>query len=86
MFRLRAAFTSAPANERSQQLLTAAGMPYSGRTLQESGIICTTLRIRPVAYRDRQVDIEVRTRDVWTLNRCLSFGRSGGENMSVWTS
>lgn len=70
------------------QLLFASGMLYSARTLQESERILRSTRylydarIRPVAYHDGQVDIEVRTRDVWTLNPGLSFGRSGGRNTS----
>jgi outer membrane protein assembly factor BamA len=34
--------------------------------------------IRPVAYSDGVVDIEVRTRDTWTLDPGLSFARAGG--------
>jgi outer membrane protein assembly factor BamA len=36
--------------------------------------------IVPVAYRGGVVDIEVRTRDTWTLQPGLSFSRSGGSN------
>jgi outer membrane protein assembly factor BamA len=36
--------------------------------------------IAPVAYDGRTVDLEVRTRDVWTLNPGVSFSRKGGEN------
>ena len=32
----------------------------------------------PVAWHDGQVDIEVSTRDVWTLNPGFAFGRHGG--------
>jgi hypothetical protein len=38
------------------------------------------VRLRPLAYHDGVVDIEVATRDTWTLNPGLSFGRSGGAN------
>ncbi len=34
--------------------------------------------IRPVAVHDGVVDIEVETRDTWTLNPGISAGRSGG--------
>ena len=34
----------------------------------------------PVAYDGHAVDLEVRTRDVWTLNPGVSFSRKGGEN------
>ena len=40
------------------------------------------VRIRPVAYQDGVVDIEVVTRDSWTLVPGLSAGRAGGENTS----
>jgi len=36
--------------------------------------------IRPIAYREGVVDVEVRTRDVWTLKAGVGFGRSGGAN------
>ncbi len=36
--------------------------------------------IVPVAYDGERVDLEVRTRDVWTLNPGISFSRKGGEN------
>jgi len=36
--------------------------------------------IEPVAYDGTTVDLEVRTRDVWTLNPGVSFSRKGGEN------
>jgi len=36
--------------------------------------------IVPTRYRDGVVDIEVRTRDVWTLKPTIVFSRQGGEN------
>jgi hypothetical protein len=36
--------------------------------------------IRPVAYHDGVVDIEVRTRDTWTLQLGVSASREGGSN------
>jgi outer membrane protein assembly factor BamA len=36
--------------------------------------------IVPIAYRDGVVDIEVRTRDTWTLEPGVSASRSGGTN------
>ena len=68
------------------QLLFAPGSRYSGHTLAESERILRSSRylydahIRPVAYHDGVVDIEVRSRDVWTLTPGFSFGRSGGRN------
>jgi hypothetical protein len=67
-------------------LLFKTGDRYSGRALEESERILRTTRylydarVRPVAWHDGKVDIEVRTRDVWTLNPGLSFGRRGGKN------
>lgn len=40
------------------------------------------VRIRPVAVRDGVVDIEIETRDTWTLYPTVSISRSGGENRS----
>ena len=37
-------------------------------------------KITPIAYDGETVDLEVRTKDVWTLNPGISFSRSGGEN------
>ena len=38
--------------------------------------------IRPVAYDGKTVDLEVRTRDTWTLNPGINFSRQGGANTS----
>jgi outer membrane protein assembly factor BamA len=38
--------------------------------------------IRPLAWHDGVVDLEVATRDTWTLNPNVSFSRSGGVNKS----
>ncbi len=40
------------------------------------------VHIRPIALRDGVVDIEVMTRDTWTLDPGFSAGRSGGANSS----
>jgi len=69
-------------------LLFKSGVRYRGRVLEESERILRTTRylydarVRPIAWHDGKVDIEVRTRDVWTLNPGVSFGRSGGKNTS----
>src|SRR5262249_30771455 len=47
----------------------------SGRTFHE-------VQILPIAYQDGVVDIEVRTRDSWTLEPGLSLGRAGGASSS----
>lgn len=70
------------------QLLFRSGEAYRGRLLEESERILRGTRylqeasIRPVAYHDGLVDIEVVTNDVWTLNPGVSFGREGGKNSS----
>ncbi|MGH8285642.1 MAG: hypothetical protein ACRETT_07735 [Steroidobacteraceae bacterium] len=70
------------------QLLFREGDPYSRRVLDESERVLRNLRylfdadIRPIRYYDNTVDVEVATRDVWTLNPGLSFKRRGGENAS----
>lgn len=71
-----------------QQLLFRSGDKYSQSTIDESERILRSARylydayIRAVAYRDGRVDIAVTTRDVWTLNPGLSFGRKGGQSTS----
>ena len=69
-----------------RQLLFKSGDRYSKRLMEESERMLRSARylydasIRPVAYHDGKVDVEVRTRDVWTLNPGISFGRHGGKN------
>lgn len=69
-----------------QQLLFRPGDLYSQRLLQESERILRSARylydasVRPIAWHDGVVDVAVTTRDVWTLNPGLSFGRHGGAN------
>lgn len=68
------------------QLLFEEGDPYNHRLVRETE---RNLRARgylydanivPVAWDGHAVDLEVRTRDVWTLNPGVSFSRKGGEN------
>jgi outer membrane protein assembly factor BamA len=40
------------------------------------------VQLRPVAYHEGVVDIEVQTRDSWTLDPGISVGRSGGASSS----
>jgi hypothetical protein len=69
-----------------RQLLFRSGEPLSRRAIEETERLLRTNRflydvtIRPVAYRDGVVDIEVVTRDTWTFQPGFSFGRAGGEN------
>lgn len=70
----------------SDQLLFEKGDLYNASTVAESARILRATRylrdasIRPVAYHDGVVDLEVTTQDVWTLNPGFSFGRHGGQN------
>jgi outer membrane protein assembly factor BamA len=71
-----------------KQLLFKSGDPYSQRELDESARILRSARyiydatVQPVAVHDGKVDVAVTTRDVWTLNPGLSFGRKGGKSTS----
>ena len=68
------------------QLLFAPGQPYVHRVVQETERILRAndylydAMIRPVAWDGHTVDLEVRTRDTWTLNPGINFSRQGGEN------
>jgi outer membrane protein assembly factor BamA len=65
-------------------LLFKSGQPVSQRVIDETERLIrqtTTVyevSIRPVALRDNVVDIEVHTRDTWTLQPGLRFRREGG--------
>jgi hypothetical protein len=69
-----------------EQLLFESGDLYSARLLEESERYLRGKRylydaeIRPTGYRSGLVDIDVRTRDVWTLQAGAGFSRAGGEN------
>jgi outer membrane protein assembly factor BamA len=68
------------------QLLFKSGEPYRDRLVRETERILRANSylydavIVPVAWDGHTVDLEVRTRDNWTLNPGINFGRSGGEN------
>jgi hemolysin activation/secretion protein len=70
------------------QLLFRSGDRYDGRQRRENERLIRSVRylydahITPVAWHDGVVDLEVVTRDVWTLNPGVSFGRQGGANSS----
>ena len=72
----------------SRQLLFRKGDRFSRHVLDESERVLRAdryfydARIEAVRYRDGVVDVRVTTRDVWTLNPGISFGRSGGQNTS----
>jgi hypothetical protein len=67
-------------------LLFETGDPYSRRVLDESERLLRATRylydaqIRPVRYVNNRVDVEVITRDVWTLTAGIGLSRSGGTN------
>jgi hypothetical protein len=69
-----------------RQLLFKSGERYSRRLLDESERILRAdgffydAWIQPIRYHDGKVDVEVTTRDVWTLNPGFNYGRSGGTN------
>jgi outer membrane protein assembly factor BamA len=68
------------------QLLFKSGDLFSQHALDESARLLRKNRylydaeIRPVRYQNGRVDVEVATRDVWTLNAGVGVGRSGGAN------
>jgi hypothetical protein len=70
------------------QLLFRSGDRYSRRVLDETARVLRELdfvrepTVRPVAYHDGIIDVEVITHDVWTLQPGLNFSRSGGANNS----
>jgi len=67
-------------------LLFKPGDPYRQRQVAESERILRDTaylydaRIRPGACADGRVDVVVDTRDVWSLEGGVGFGRSGGRN------
>ena len=69
-----------------EQLLFASGEPYRQRLIEETERLLRAndylydATIVPVAFDGRTVDLEVRTRDVWTLNPGVSFSREGGKS------
>jgi Omp85 superfamily domain len=71
-----------------RELLFRTGDSLSARLIEEternlaSLRILYSVRIRPIAWRDGVVDIEVETRDTWSLDVGASAGRSGGSNSS----
>lgn len=67
-------------------LLFKSGEPVSARLIEESERLLRGNRfiydvyIRPIAYHDGIVDIEVKTRDTWSLHPGFQFSRAGGAN------
>jgi outer membrane protein assembly factor BamA len=73
------------------QLLFAPGDVFSPELIAESARLLRTkdylydVDIRPVLRGDGKVDVEVKTRDVWTLQGGASFGRAGGKNSTSFS-
>ncbi len=67
-------------------LLFESGQPVSLRLIEETERLLRLkhylyeVAIRPVAYADGVVDIEVKTRDTWSLDLGVGVSRAGGEN------
>jgi hypothetical protein len=78
--------TRVPVIQRA--LLFKSGDKVSVNHIEETERVLRATRylydvnIRPIAYTDGVVDIEVRTRDTWTLDPAISISRSGGTNSS----
>src|SRR5260221_3986999 len=74
-----------------RQLLFKPGERVSVRLIEETERLMRSSRIFydvsivPVAYRDGVVDIEVKTRDTWTLEPGWSASRAGGVNKTGFT-
>jgi hypothetical protein len=67
-------------------LLFKPGDRFQRRVLEESERLLRSVpyfydaTVIPVGYHDGKVDVLVRTRDVWTFDPAISYGRSGGTN------
>jgi hypothetical protein len=72
--------------ERS--LLFKSGEPVSARVMEETERLLRSnsylydVQLRPVAVHDGVADVEVVTRDTWSLNIGANISRSGGTNSS----
>ncbi|HEU4350503.1 MAG TPA: hypothetical protein VFR66_01380 [Burkholderiales bacterium] len=67
-------------------LLFKSGDPVSVQVIEETERLLRAkhylyeVSIRPVAHRDGVADIEVKTRDTWSLDLSIGASREGGEN------
>ena len=74
-----------------RQLLFKPGDVFSPELIDESARLLRAndylydVDIRPVLREDGKVEVEVATRDVWTLQGGVSFGRAGGRNSSSFS-
>jgi hypothetical protein len=68
------------------QLLFKPGQSYVHRVVEETERILRAndylydAVVRPTSFDGTTVNLEVRTRDTWTLNPGINFNRQGGEN------
>jgi len=65
----------------SGEKVSAKRIEESERLLRQNSFLYS-VHIQPVAFHDGIVDIEVQTRDTWSLEPGVSFSRSGGSNSS----
>jgi outer membrane protein assembly factor BamA len=68
---------------KSGEPVSAQVMEESERLLFSSGFLYEAI-IRPIAYHDGVVDVEVITKDTWTLDPGIGFSRSGGDTRSTF--
>src|SRR6266699_2862161 len=74
-----------------RQLLFKPGERVSARLIEETERLMRSNRvfydvsIVPAAYHEGVVDIEVRTRDTWTLEPGANASRAGGVNKTDWS-
>ncbi|HXF18180.1 MAG TPA: hypothetical protein VN496_14315 [Burkholderiales bacterium] len=74
-----------------RSLLFSSGERLSIQKIEESERVLRRNRylydveIRPAAYHEGIVDIEVQTRDTWTIQPGLQYSRSGGSNSTALT-
>jgi outer membrane protein assembly factor BamA len=73
-----------------RQLLFQPGDPFSPETVRETERLLRSqpyfydVAIRPVGEDANKVDLEVLTRDVWTLQAGVNFHRAGGTNSTTF--
>lgn len=75
-----------------RQLLFKPGDVFSPELVAESARLLRTndylydVDVKPILRQDGKVDVEVVTRDVWTLAGGVSFGRAGGVNTTSFSA
>jgi len=75
-----------------RQLLFKPGDVFSPELVAESARLLRTndylydVEVKPTLRQDGKVDVEVVTRDVWTLTGGVSFGRAGGVNTTSFSA